>query len=171
MTDDSVGSIGETGTDAGEGRFRLRFGRKLRITFSKFVATSLLAMISSHLMVALLYWTHWTTAGVALTISYAAGVAVNYFGNRRWTWGRRGRAKFRTEVLPYLAVIGLYGAATVGVSKLLHMWVGPMVDGTAFRGIALNACVLVANALLLIPKFVGLDHVFGDRRLRRPATT
>lgn len=187
MADESAGDARDAGTatpetdqqvhggaqgDAREQRPKLRISRKLRITLTKFAATSFAATITSQLVVTILFWTHLTTAGIATAISFLAGSLVTYFVNRRWTWGRRGKAKFRTEVLPYVAVIAVYGIGTVGFTKLVHMMIAPLVEGTSLRGIALNASLLTANALLLALKFVGLDRVFGDRHAARtPAPT
>ncbi|MQA10447.1 MAG: GtrA family protein [Pseudonocardiaceae bacterium] len=163
MADESTANSDGAVSGSAKRRGRLRVSKKLRITFAKFAVSSAAATVTGQLMLVLLFWTHWTTAGVSSAIAFVAGAVVNYFVNRRWTWGRRGRAAFRTELLPYIAVIGAYGVGTVGITKLVHMWIAPMLEDTAFRGVALNGSFLLATALLFLLKFVLLDRVFGDR--------
>ncbi len=38
-------------------------------------------------------------------VSSAVAAVVAYFLNRHWTWGRRDRADFRSEMLPYWAMV------------------------------------------------------------------
>src|SRR5205814_5450973 len=61
--------------------------------------------------------------GASLTAS-ATGALANYFLNRNWTWGRRGRADVRRELIPYWRTVVLSAivaaAVTGGVNALLR---------------------------------------------------
>lgn len=161
MADGITGEPHGADTATGDRARRWRLSRRIQLIFAKYATTAVLATAVSHLVVMLLFWTHVTTAGVSLVASYVTGAVVTYFVNRHWTWRRSGPTRFRAEVLPYVGIVALCGIGTVGIGKLIHMWVGPMVDGTPFRGIALNGCLLVASGVLFLVKFVGLHRVFG----------
>lgn len=161
----TVGPQDDTATQdsSGHPRSRWRLNRRLQLILAKFATTSVIATLVSQLVVAALFWTHITTAGIALAASYVVGGAVAYFLNRQWTWRKRGKNQFKTEVLPYIALITVCGIGTVGISKLIHLWVGPMVDGTPLRGIALNACLFVASGIIVVLKFLGMNRLFGSQ--------
>lgn len=176
QADGAEAGAGQTGHDdpghGGSRRSKLRISRRLRVILTKFAATSVAATLTSQGVTVLLYWTHLVTAGVTVAIAWLSGAIVTYVLSRRWTWQRKGRASMRGEVLPYLAIVGLYGVGTVVLTKLMHMAVGPLVEGTPFRGIALNVSLFIATGLLIGLKFLGLHRVFGGRRAKRtPATT
>ncbi|MDT7798688.1 MAG: hypothetical protein QOI78_2121 [Actinomycetota bacterium] len=115
------------------------------------------------------------TGGVAVlagTLAWAAGAVLNFVVTRRWVWGRAGRPRVRRELLPYLAVIGLGGLASIGLTTLSgslltplnlpHVWWVVLVDGT----------YVASYALVFVLKFTLLDQlVFGRGAARSPATT
>ncbi|RSM34985.1 GtrA family protein [Amycolatopsis balhimycina DSM 5908] len=115
------------------------------------------------------------TGGVpalASTLAWAAGAVLNFLVTRRWVWGRTGRPRVRRELLPYLAVIGLGGLISIGLTTLAgslltradlpHFWWVVLVDGAYIAGYALVFAV----------KFTLLDRVvFGRGAARIPATT
>ena len=109
---------------------------------------------------------------LASTLAWAAGAVLNFLVTRRWVWGRTGRPRVRRELLPYLAVIGLGGLASIGLTTLAgslltrldlpHLWWVVLVDG-AYVG---------SYALVFAVKFTLLDRlVFGRGAARTPATT
>jgi putative flippase GtrA len=111
-------------------------------------------------------------AAVASTLAWAAGAVLNFVVTRRWVWGRTGRPRVRRELLPYLAVIGLGGLASIGLTTLAgslltplnlpHFWWVVLVDGAYVAG----------YALVFVVKFTLLDRlVFGRGAARIPATT
>ncbi|MFJ1759715.1 GtrA family protein [Amycolatopsis sp. NPDC088138] len=111
-------------------------------------------------------------AVLASTLAWAAGAVLNFVITRRWVWGRTGRPRVRRELLPYLAVIGLGGLASIGLTTLSgslltplnlpHVWWVVLVDGT----------YVASYALVFVLKFALLDKlVFGRDAARVPATT
>ncbi|WP_370963496.1 GtrA family protein [Amycolatopsis sp. cg9] len=111
-------------------------------------------------------------AALAGALAWAAGAVLNFLVTRRWVWGRTGRPRVRRELLPYLAVIGLGGLASIGLTTLAgsllaradvpHFWWVVLVDG-AYVG---------SYAVVFVLKFTLLDRVvFGRGAARTPATT
>jgi putative flippase GtrA len=134
-------------------------------------ATSVAATVVSQIVLLAVL----ATGGVAVlasTLAWAAGAVLNFVITRRWVWGRTGRPRVRRELLPYLAVIGLGGLASIGLTTLSgslltplnlpHVWWVVLVDGAYVAG----------YALVFVVKFTLLDRlVFGRGAARTPATT
>lgn len=101
--------------------------------------------------------------GASLTAS-AVGAVANYFLNRNWAWGRRGRAQLRAEIIPYwLTVIATAVAVTIVTSTVNAIVLGITAD----RGIrtVVNATAFVSTyAALFLLKYVVFDRLFDDRR-------
>jgi putative flippase GtrA len=78
----------------------------------RYGTNALLATVCSQVTFIVLYG--WVGLGttVTSTLAWLAGAIPNYFLNRSWTWGRRGRPSLRREVVPYVAIIlGTLGLA------------------------------------------------------------
>jgi putative flippase GtrA len=134
-------------------------------------ATSVAATVVSQIVLLAVL----ATGGVAVlasTLAWAAGAVLNFVITRRWVWGRTGRPRVRRELLPYLAVIGLGGLASISLTTLSgslltplnlpHVWWVVLVDGAYVAG----------YALVFVVKFTLLDRlVFGRGAARTPATT
>jgi putative flippase GtrA len=149
---------------ASQRRMRGPLGR----VFTRYTLGSIAAMAASELTLLLVYGLHVGGTQVAASAGWAAGAVVNYFLNRNWTWGKRGRAHPLKELLPYwlTAVAGLLlsmwatGAAGDLAPRLSHdHTVVTLIVGTAY---------LVTYGFLFIAKFILFHYViFADRR---PAT-
>ncbi|WP_165912773.1 GtrA family protein [Tamaricihabitans halophyticus] len=172
MAEEATANTDDTTADPAQRRGRFGISRKVRVTFMKFAASSAAATVAGQLVLSFLYWTHLTTAGISSAIAFLTGSVINYIAYRKWTWQRKGRPSLRHELLPYIGVVAIYGVGTVGITKLTHMWLSPLVEDTAFRGLLLNACFLFATGVLFLFKFLLLNRVFGERHGKgSPAAT
>ncbi|HET7432461.1 MAG TPA: GtrA family protein [Nocardioides sp.] len=104
----------------------LREGRSdlVRRVF-RYGAGSVVATVCSQTTFLLVYGPLGASTTVASTLAWLAGAIPNYWMNRSWTWGRRGRPSLTRELLPYAAIIfgtlGLAILATgVGAALLGH---------------------------------------------------
>src|SRR5262249_15441107 len=89
----------------------------------RFGTNAVVATVCSQATFIVLYGPVGTSTTVASTLAWLAGAIPNYWLNRSWTWGRRGRPSVRREILPYavivLGTLGLAILATgVGASLL-----------------------------------------------------
>jgi putative flippase GtrA len=145
--------------------------RRGRARLVRAAATSVAATVVSQVVLLAVLATG-GAAALASTLAWAAGAVLNFLVTRRWVWGRTGRPRVRRELLPYLAVIGLGGLASIGLTTLAgslltpldlpHFWWVVLVDGAYVAG----------YALVFLVKFTLLDRlVFGRGAARTPATT
>jgi putative flippase GtrA len=115
------------------------------------------------------------TGGVAVlasTLAWAAGAVLNFVITRRWVWGRTGRPRVRRELLPYLAVIGLGGLASIGLTTLSGSLLTPLNLPHVWWVVLVDGAYVASYALVFVLKFTLLDRlVFGRGAARTPATT
>lgn len=133
--------------------------------FTRYTIGSVAAMAASELTLLLVYGLHEGGTQLAASAGWAAGAVVNYFLNRNWAWGRRGRAHPLKELVPYwlTAVAGLLlsmaatSAAGDFAPRLSH-------DHTTDT-LIIGAVYLVTYGFLFIAKFALFHYViFADRR-------
>jgi len=129
-------------------------------TFTRFTAASLIATGISQVVLLWLVWTGALAASAASAVAFLTGTLPHFMMVRRWVWGRRGRGGRAMDVLAYVLVTALGGAASIGVTTLVDWLVGPMVTERAWRTIMLNAAYLAGGAPLFVLKFAVLRLVF-----------
>jgi putative flippase GtrA len=79
---------------------------------ARYGAGSIVATICSQVTFLVLYGPVGAGTTVTSTLAWLAGAIPNYFLNRSWTWGRRGRPSLTRELLPYAAIVfGTLGLA------------------------------------------------------------
>jgi putative flippase GtrA len=96
-------------------------------------------------------------AGSANVVAVLCGIGPSYLANRNWVWGRSGRSRLLSEVLPFwaLSLAGLV-ISTVAVSM-----VGSAAANlsTTARAVALPFANLSTFAALWLVQFALLDKV------------
>jgi putative flippase GtrA len=109
--------------------------------------------------------------GVSSTIAWVAGAIPNYWLNRRWVWGRRGRPSASREVLPYVAIIlGTLLLAAL-VTKGVDAWMRSAdVSGTT-RTAAVGVAFLGVYVAMFLVRYFLLDRLFRPRADRQETTT
>jgi len=106
---------------------------------------------------------------LAGTLAWASGAVLNFLVTRRWVWGRTGRPQVRRELVPYLAVIGLGGLASVGLTTLAGTLLRPLPH--AWWVVLVDAAYVASYALVFVVKFTLLDRLVFRGAARIPATT
>lgn len=140
--------------------------RLFRAATSSIVATS----ISQVTLIGLLWWG--ASPSLASAVAFVAGAIPNYFLARSWAWGRRGKPKVGRELMPYFAVIGAAGLASVGLTTVAGWLTEPLQISGFVRIIVLDAVFLASYALVFILKFAMLDRlVFAGGTQTRAATS
>jgi putative flippase GtrA len=132
-----------------------QFGKLLR-----FGASSAVAVVCSETTFLLLYGPAHASSTVASVAAWLAGAIPNYWINRTWTWGRRGRPSLSRELLPYAAIVfgtlGLAIAATaIGDAVLRDAGVSH-----ATRTALVGAIYLGVYALMFFVRFFLFDRIF-----------
>ena len=109
---------------------------------------------------------------LAGTLAWASGAVLNFVVTRRWVWGRTGRPRVRRELMPYLAVVGLGGLASVGLTTLAGNLLTPLSLPHALWVVLVDGAYVASYAVVFVVKFTLLDRlVFGRDAARTPATT
>jgi len=139
------------------------------VKLSKYTAGSVVATVCSEVVFLVVYAVG--LGSVAATVlGWLAGAVPNYFLNRNWTWGRKGRHSLRREVLPYAAIV----LVTVAVASLTTHGAGllvPKLTDQHWLQVGLVGAVFLATyGILFVGRFVLLDRLFHGRRdSRQPA--
>ncbi|PXY20225.1 hypothetical protein BA062_33800 [Prauserella flavalba] len=121
-------------------------------------ASSVLATAASQVtLIGLLWWGASPTAASA--VAFVAGAIPNWFVARRWAWGRKGKPDVKRELMPYLVVIGLGAAASVGLTTLAGMITEPLEISGFTRIVVLDVAYLSSYAIVFAFKFALLDRL------------
>ena len=110
--------------------------------------------------------------GASLTAS-ATGAVVNYFLNRQWAWGRRGRADFRTEVVPYWRTVITTALAAALVTWGVNSLVRDVTPNRGIRTLANTIAFLATYGIAFLFKYRVFDRLFGHehRQVQLPPDT
>jgi putative flippase GtrA len=129
----------------------------------RYGAGSVVATICSQTTFLVVYGPLHASTTLSSALAWMAGAVPNYWINRSWTWGRRGRPSVTRELLPYagiiLATLGLAIAATAAAAAALR--------GTSIAHPAQT--VIVAGVYFLVYvvmfgfRFLLFDRLFATR--------
>ena len=149
---------------AGLDAHRLRLGQLVR-----YGAVSVIASLTSMVVLGVLVATRTATPGWANVIATAVGTVPSFELNRRWVWDRADERRVVGQVTPF-AVLSFAGLAisTAAVSLAGH-WATTAALGPTARTLAVEAANVAAFGSLWIAQFLILDRVlFGRRPAARP---
>jgi putative flippase GtrA len=139
----------------------------------RFGASSVVAVICSETVFLLLYGPVGTTSTVASVCAWLAGAIPNYWINRAWTFGRRGRPSLSREVVPYAVIVfgtlGIaIGATAVGDTALRDAGVS-----NATRTFLVGGIYLGVYAVMFCVRFFLFDRMYArvDRATEVPKPT
>ncbi|HEX6445796.1 MAG TPA: GtrA family protein [Streptosporangiales bacterium] len=145
--------------------------RSLVGRLTRYTAGSVVATVCSEVTFLLVYGLFHGGSLLASVLGWLAGAVPNYFLNRSWTWGRKGRHDLRREVLPYAAIV----LVTVGVASLTTHAAGvlvPRLISTHWLQVGVVGAVFLATyGVLFAARFVLLDRLFGLARSRHQVDT
>lgn len=97
---------------------------------------------------------------VSVSASFALTTFMSYVVNRRWTFDLTDGRVSGSETASFFAVNVVAYVATVGIMAAAEALLGPL--GT----LGYNASMLVAAALLILPKLAGYRDIVFSRALR-----
>jgi putative flippase GtrA len=134
-------------------------GRVLR-----YGAGSVVATVCSQTTFLLLYGPAGASTTVSSILAWLAGAIPNYWLNRSWTWGQRGRPSFRREVLPYAAIV----LGTLVVAIVATAAAAAALDHTsvssATRTFLVGGTYFSVYVLMFGLRFLLFDRLFGSKQ-------
>ncbi len=116
-----------------------------------------------------LYGALGTSTTLASILGWLAGAVPNYWLNRTWTWGRRGRPSLRREILPYVVVVLATLALAVGATSAADSLLGATTMSSTARSILVGAVFLLVYVLVFVVRFFLFDRLFA--RPSHPASS
>jgi putative flippase GtrA len=138
---------------------RLGLRRSTLLLWARYSASSVVATVISQVAFALCYW-FGTTPLVATLVAWFAGAVPNYVLNRRWAWGRSGRAG--RELLPYAIIVVTTAGAAALVTTVTDRVVRASIDSHGWQTVLVSGSYLATYGVLFILKFVLFDrYVFA----------
>jgi len=136
-----------------------RYGA-LVIKIGKYIAGSLFATVLSEVtFLIVLAATGNTTLGTV--IGWFVGAVPNYYLNRTWTWGRRGRSDFVREVLPYVGIILLTLVVASITTDLAQRYQTAVSQTHWVQVLFVGAVFLVTYGVMAVLRFVLLERLFA----------
>ncbi len=152
-------SLGSEGTRP----LRARASRIITVKFerkAKYLVGSILASVVSSLTFVAMFGPGLLGAKGSSLVASATGAVAAYFLRRRWAWGRRGRANFRAEVVPYWTTVAVTAIAAAVVIDFVNAIVR---DATADRFVrtTVNTMAFIGTyAATFVFKYRVFDRLF-----------
>lgn len=154
------------------GHALLRRGRgSLRVILTRYTLGSVIAAAVSEVTLLVVYGFQLAGPGVAAGCAWIGGSVVNYFLNRNWAWGRRGRAHPVRELLPYwlAAVVSL--AASTWATSMADRLAPTLTDDRGTIVIIVGIAFLATYGVLFVVKFLFFHYVLFKPRPAAATTT
>jgi putative flippase GtrA len=127
----------------------------------KFGASSVVAVICSETVFLLLYGPAGTSSTVASVCAWIAGAVPNYWINRVWTFGRRGRPSLARELVPYAAIVfGTLGLA-IGATAVGDTLLRDAGTSDATRTFLVGGIYLGVYAVMFFVRFFLFDRMYA----------
>lgn len=141
-----------------------RFAIEHHIRITKYFFGSVLSgLVSAVTFVALFGPGLLGSKGASLTAS-ATGAISGYFLNRNWTWGRRGKAHFRKEVVPYWTTVVLTAIAAAVVTHTVNAFVRDITPDRLIRTVVNTVAFVGTYGVSFVLKYGLFHRLFGDHR-------
>ena len=127
------------------------------LLWARYSASSAIAGLISELAFMVCYWLG-TAPLVATVAAFVAGALPNYVLNRRWAWGRTGRADTRRELLPYAIIVIVTAAAAALTTTAADHWIRARIESHTWQTILVSGVFLGTYGVMFILKFVLFDR-------------
>jgi putative flippase GtrA len=128
----------------------------------RYGAGSVVATVCSQSTFLLVYGVLGASTTLASVLAWFAGAVPNYWMNRSWTWGQRGRPSFRRELLPYAGII----LGTLVLAILATSGMARILDGTSVshgvRTLVVSGTYFLVYAVMFVFRFVLFDRLFAQ---------
>ena len=142
---------------------RKRHGRRM----AKYFVGSVIAFVVSTATFGVAFGTGLLgSKGASLTAS-ATGAIVNYFLNRNWAWGKRGRADMRRELIPYWRTVVLTAIAAAVVTGAVNAILRDMDTARSVRTVVNTIAFVATYGVAFLFKYRMFDRLFGGHHHRR----
>jgi putative flippase GtrA len=129
----------------------------------RFGTGSIVAVVCSQTTFLLLYGPLDASTTASSVCAWLAGAVPNYWINRSWTWGQRGRPSLRRELLPYAAIIlGTLVLAIVATASVAAVLDGTSVSDGA-QTLLVSGTYFLVYALMFVFRFVLFDRLFATQ--------
>jgi putative flippase GtrA len=129
----------------------------------RYGAGSIVATVCSETTFLILYGPVGASTTVSSSFAWLAGALPNYWLNRSWTWGRRGRPSVTRELVPYVAII----LGTLGLAILATSAGAAVLDGTSVshgvRTFLVAGIYFLVYAVMAGFRFLLFDRLFAPR--------
>ena len=142
-----------------------RFRKLLR-----FGASSIVAVVCSETTFLLLYGPAHASSTVASVCAWLAGAIPNYWINRTWTWGRRGRPSVSRELLPYAAIVFGTLAIAIAATAIGDAALKDAGVSHATRTGIVGGIYLGVYAVMFFVRFFLFDRLFARADRTDPAS-
>ncbi|HEX4686334.1 MAG TPA: GtrA family protein [Nocardioides sp.] len=130
----------------------------------RFGTGSVVATVCSQTTFLLVYGPAGASTTTASVLAWFAGAIPNYWINRSWTWGRRGRPSVRRELLPYAAII--LGTLVLAIVATAAM--DDLLDGTSVsdegRTLLVTGTYFAVYAVMFVVRFLLFDRLFTTEK-------
>jgi putative flippase GtrA len=127
----------------------------------RFGTGSIVATVCSQATFFVLYGPVGASTTVSSVLAWFAGAVPNYWLNRSWTWGRRGRPSVRRELLPYAAIVlGTLGLAIVSTAAVENVLEGTSVSHAA-RTFLVTGTYFAVYAVMFVFRFLLFERLFA----------
>ncbi len=134
----------------------------------RYVTGSVVATLCSEVAFLLLYGALHAAPVVASALGWLAGAVPNYWLNRTWAWGRRGRPDLVGELLPYVSIVLSTLLLASVATSVVH---DALVDtGHGLRTVLVGGTFLAVYGVVFVLRFLLLDRLF-ERAAAAPART
>ena len=141
---------------------RKRHGRRM----AKYFVGSVIAFVVSTVTFGVAFGTGLLgSKGASLTAS-ATGAIVNYFLNRNWAWGKRGRADMRRELIPYWRTVVFTAIAAAVVTGAVNAILRDLDAARAVRTVLNTVAFVATYGIAFLFKYRMFDRLFGTHHRR-----
>jgi putative flippase GtrA len=129
----------------------------------RYGAGSIVAVVCSQATFLVLYGPIHASTTVSSVLAWFAGAVPNYWMNRSWTWGRRGRPSLSQELVPYAAIVlGTLCLAIVATGAGAALLDGTSVSDAA-QTVIVWAIYFSVYAVMFVFRFLLFDRLFAPR--------
>lgn len=133
----------------------------------RFTSVSVISTAVSFSSISIFYGFHIIKGVIWATVSgNLVATLPSYYLNRSWTWGKRGRSHFRSEIVPFWSMSFL----GIGVSMLGAYWAREQVHEHHWAHLVNTGLVSFTNVvsfgLFWILKMMVFNRIFHDHTLK-----
>jgi putative flippase GtrA len=122
---------------------------------------AVVATICSQTTFLVLYGHLGASTTVSSVSAWFAGAIPNYFINRWWTWGKRGRPSVRRELAPYAAIV----LGTLVLAIVATAAAAAALDGTSIpdhtQTFLVSGTYFLVYAVMFVFRFLLFDRLFA----------